>query len=105
MTEGEKSQQSDSPSFFPTAPTTCMLWPEGWQVGYDSDGEPLIKIKPWEWVPAWLSELVSCPWCASGWLSLGVVAASDAVLGVPSPVLMWGGVWALGAILAAQDNL
>jgi hypothetical protein len=50
----------------------------------------------WEW----FGDLLSCHWCASGWLSLGVVLGADLFLSVPAPVLAWGATWAGAAVLA-----
>jgi hypothetical protein len=55
------------------------------------------------WVPDWLSELISCPWCASGWVALGVTGGVWATVGLPVPLLVWPAVWAAGALLAAQE--
>lgn len=59
-------------------------------------------VDPWSWVPNWLSELLSCPWCASGWISLAVVVAVAFTVGVPAPLLVWPAVWAAGSLLAAR---
>lgn len=50
----------------------------------------------------WLGELLSCHWCSSGWISLGLVGATWLVLpeGLPLPILIWFAVWGLGAMLA-----
>lgn len=69
----------------------------------DTNGDLCIEVFRRRWVPAWLSKLISCSWCASGWLSIGVVGASDAWADVPVPGLWMGAVWALGALLAAQE--
>jgi hypothetical protein len=50
--------------------------------------------------PEWLGELVTCPWCASVWLAAGVVAATDALVPVPRPLLAFGAVAALSPILS-----
>lgn len=55
-----------------------------------------------KWVPDWLAELLSCPWCASGWVSLAVVVAVAFTTGVPAPVLVWPAVWGAGSLIAAQ---
>jgi uncharacterized protein DUF1360 len=58
----------------------------------------------WRWVPHWLADLLSCPFCASGWIGAGVVAGAwFAPAGLSVPVLCWVSVWALGGILAAQE--
>jgi Protein of unknown function (DUF1360) len=57
----------------------------------------------WGWVPAWLADLLSCPWCASGWVSLALVVAVAFTVGVPAPLLVWPATWALGALLASRD--
>jgi len=55
------------------------------------------------WVPQWLADLLSCPWCASGWVSLAVTAVVAATVGVPAPLLVWLAVWGAGALLAARE--
>lgn len=67
------------------------------------DGVPQIYIRRWKRSPFWLAELISCPWCASGWVALGVVTATWGFVGLDYPVLWWPAVWALGALLAAQE--
>lgn len=57
----------------------------------------------WRLVPQWIADLLSCPWCASGWVALGVTAGVWAVMGLPLPLLVWLAVWALGALIAAQE--
>src|SRR5690606_10806611 len=57
----------------------------------------------WKRSPFWLAELVSCPWCASGWVAAGVTAGTWVAAGLPLPFLAWAAVWAAGALLAAQD--
>lgn len=58
------------------------------------------------WVPYWLSELVSCPWCASGWISLALASAGAAQGLYPwsRAWLVWGSVWAVSALMAAKDG-
>jgi hypothetical protein len=68
-----------------------------------TDGELQIYRRRWEWSPFWLAELVSCPWCASGWLAGGVTAGVWWWVVLPVPVLCWLAVWAVGALLAAQE--
>jgi len=56
------------------------------------------------WVPHWLADLLSCPFCASGWIGAGVVAATwFAPAGLSAPVLCWFSAWAIGGLIAAQD--
>lgn len=50
--------------------------------------------------PEWLAELVTCPWCASGWITAAAVALTDWRTSVPLPVFTWGAVWALTALTA-----
>ncbi len=50
--------------------------------------------------PEWLADLVSCHWCASAYVSAGVVALLWLAPGVAAPVLTWAGVWGAGALLA-----
>ncbi len=55
------------------------------------------------WVPVWLADLLSCPWCASGWVALTVTTGAAFTVGVPAPVLVWPAVWGAGALLASRD--
>jgi hypothetical protein len=48
----------------------------------------------------WLGELVSCPWCASAYISGGLVSVTWFIHGLPLPVFFWLAVWGLGAFLA-----
>lgn len=70
----------------------------GWS-GPDED-VPVYRAR---WVPQWLADLVSCPWCASGWVALGVTGGVWAVDSMPVPGLVWLAVWAGGALIASQD--
>jgi hypothetical protein len=54
-------------------------------------------------VPQWIADLLSCPWCASGWIALAVTAGTWAWVGLPMPVLVWFAVWAVGALIAGQE--
>lgn len=53
--------------------------------------------------PYWLAELVSCPWCVSGWLAAALTAAVALTVGIPAPVLVWGAVWGASALLASRE--
>lgn len=67
------------------------------------DGKVMSRwVDRWKWVPDWLADLLSCPWCASGWVSLAVVVTTAIMVGVPLPILVWLAVWAAGALIAAQ---
>lgn len=70
--------------------------------GTDDEGEPLKHNVPVSWSPFWLRELLSCPWCASGWLALILVAGTALASSVPLPALFWLASWALGSLLASQ---
>lgn len=53
--------------------------------------------------PYWLADLLSCPFCASGWIALAVTAGTWSWVSLPLPVLVWFAVWAVGGLIAAQD--
>lgn len=53
--------------------------------------------------PYWLAELVSCPWCVSGWLAAALTTSVALTVGVPAPVLVWGAVWGASALLASRE--
>lgn len=74
----------------------------GWEFRVD-DGEQLRYVRRARWSPFWLAELISCPWCASGWVALAVTAGTWAVVGLPVPLLVWPAVWAAGALVAGQE--
>jgi hypothetical protein len=74
----------------------------GWDQ-QDIDGVPHRYVRRASWSPFWLAELLSCPWCASGWIAAAVTAGTWAVAGLPVPVLVWLAVWAVGALIAAQE--
>jgi hypothetical protein len=67
------------------------------------DGQVNRYAERWKRSPFWLAELLSCPWCASGWVALAVTAGTWAVIGLPVPLLVWPAVWAVGALIAAQE--
>ncbi|WP_086559880.1 DUF1360 domain-containing protein [Streptomyces africanus] len=67
------------------------------------DGRMNRYVRRAKWSPYWLAELVSCPWCVSGWLAAALTAAVDLTVGVPAPFLVWGAVWAASALLASRE--
>lgn len=73
-----------------------------WEV--DSGGEQRYVYR-WNHVPFWLAELLSCPWCASAYVSGAVVAAVDVTHGLVLPVLQGLAVWAVAAVLASREEL
>jgi hypothetical protein len=48
----------------------------------------------------WLGELIGCIWCASAYVSGGLVLVAWLMWGMPAPILCWLAVWGLGAFLA-----
>jgi hypothetical protein len=48
----------------------------------------------------WLGELVSCHWCASAYISAGLVGVVWLMHGMPLPVFCWLAVWGAGATIA-----
>lgn len=75
----------------------------GW--GPVVNGEASDPIYRDAWVPEWLADLWSCPWCVSGWIAGAVTLLTDLTIGVAAPVLTGFAVWALGAILASREDL
>lgn len=49
-----------------------------------------------------VGDLVTCHFCASGWVSLALVAGLDWLTAwpVPLPLVMWLAVWGVGAMIA-----
>lgn len=67
------------------------------------DGEVSRYVRRSRFSPHWLGELVSCPWCISGWLAAGLTAGVAFTVGVPAPWLVWGAVWGASALLASRE--
>lgn len=57
------------------------------------------------WVPGWLAELLSCPWCVSAYVAGALTAVTDVTVGVPVPWLTAVAVWAGAAMLASRETL
>jgi hypothetical protein len=53
------------------------------------------------WSPHWLAELITCPWCTSGWLAGAVTAATALTTSLPAPWLAGPAVWGAAALLAS----
>lgn len=68
----------------------------------DDDGQQRYRRRV-SWSPYWLAELITCPWCAGGWLSGALVLVTWLTIGVPYPLLAWFAVWAAGSWLASRD--
>lgn len=77
--------------------------PELWPTAPSEEGDDRRWVERASWSPFWLAELLSCPWCASGWVALGVTAGTWATVGLPVPLLVWPAVWAVGALVAGQE--
>lgn len=69
----------------------------------EGDGPKMRYVAKWRWVPNWISDLLSCPWCASGWIALGVTVGVAFTVGVPAPLIVWPAVWGGGALLASRQ--
>lgn len=55
------------------------------------------------WSPYWLAELMTCPWCASAYVSGALVLATDLAVGVQWPWLMGCAVWAGASLIASKE--
>jgi hypothetical protein len=82
-----------------SAPTAVDWRPQTQEI----DGVMNRYVARKAWSPYWLAELVSCPWCVSGWLAAVLTAAVAFTVGVPAPVLVWGAVWGASALLASRE--
>lgn len=67
------------------------------------DGRMNRYVRREKWSPYWLAELISCPWCVSGWLAAALTIVVAFTVGVPAPVLVWGAVWGASALLASRE--
>lgn len=85
-----------------TNPSLYLTQRELWSYR-EIDDEPHRYVHRAGWSPAWLAELITCPWCASAYVSGALVALTDITYGVPVPWLMGGAVWALAALLASRE--
>jgi hypothetical protein len=69
--------------------------------GIDGKENRWITRKPWS--PYWLAELLSCPWCASAYVSGALVLVTDLTYGLPVPWLVGPAVWGATALLASRE--
>lgn len=77
-----------------------IRWVRTRLAGDDARGVPARS-----WSPEWLRDLVSCQWCASGWVALGATLVLDAqTAGLPSTLLWWFASWGLGAALLNYED-
>lgn len=67
------------------------------------DGRMNRYVRRKSWSPYWLAELITCPWCVSGWTAAALTAAVALTVGVPAPLLVWGAVWGASALLASRE--
>lgn len=71
---------------------------------YDPDDDSHQRYVPRKsWSPHWLAELITCPWCASAYVSGAVTLAVDLTVGVPAPWLTGVAVWAGASLLASRE--
>jgi hypothetical protein len=51
-----------------------------------------ITERPRDWLlvrsPQWVDKMTMCPWCLGSWVAFGVTWATDAAVGVASPLLV-----------------
>lgn len=81
-----------------------LLQSRPWPV-QDIDGVTHRYVHRWSWVPGWLADLVSCPWCASAYVSGALVLLYDLSVpgGLPVPYLYGITVWAGASLLASRE--
>jgi hypothetical protein len=91
----------------------------GWRPLTEQEQREPVQVRTWHaqevhgvmnrwverraWSPDWLAELITCPWCASAYVSGGLTAAVDVLYGVPVPWLVGPAVWAVAALLASRE--
>lgn len=63
------------------------------------DTWPFGSFRRWVEGRGWLEQMTTCPWCLSGWLSLGASGAVWWRFGLPVPPLAWLACW-WGAVAA-----
>lgn len=69
----------------------------------EHDGRQMRWVERVSWSPHWLAELITCPWCASAYVSGALVAVTDVVYGLPVPWLVGPAVWAGAALLSSRE--
>lgn len=84
------------------APMSADWRPQQQEVDYGNGPVMSRYVVRSRWSPYWLSELISCPWCLSGWISGAVVALLDINQSIPDPVLFGFAVWGGAALLASR---
>lgn len=52
----------------------------------------------------WLDDLVSCHWCASGWVAIGLAVLVRRRRRAAETVCLAGAVWAVAALLAEHED-
>jgi hypothetical protein len=52
----------------------------------------------------WLDDLVTCHWCASGWVAIGLGVLVWQARAVAEVACLVGGIWAGGALLADVEG-
>lgn len=67
------------------------------------NGQTQRWVQRAEGSPDWLAELITCPWCASAYVSACVVGLTDIVAGIQWPWLMGGAVWAAVSLVASKE--
>ena len=86
------------------SPTARAVMQTDWSYDpHDEDPERYVARK--DFSPVWLGELITCPWCASAYVSGAVVALTWWTVGLPVPLLQWLAVWAVAAVLASREDL
>ena len=66
------------------------------------DKVPGYPIQVWASKRPAVGNFVMCPWCLGAWLSAAVVAVTDALVGIPMPVMQWLAVSALVGLIASN---
>lgn len=67
--------------------------------GHRSPAAAAAELSAGERVRAWLADIVSCPWCSGGWLSLGTLIAVAVDRGA-DVLWFWPALWFCSAAAA-----
>jgi hypothetical protein len=68
------------------------------------DGVMSRYVVRWKRSPQWLADLASCVWCASGWITGAVTAATALTTSLPNPWLVGPAVWGGAVWLLDRDK-
>jgi hypothetical protein len=52
----------------------------------------------------WLKKWYKCPWCAGAWITAAITIATDAIVGLPMPVLVFAAARYVTGWIGSKDS-